>query len=64
MEALRDQSPTAAEPSLAKALNLRNNFLVEERHAADAHEALCRSAPSAETLDRLQQLGRPCEETR
>jgi hypothetical protein len=32
----------------------------EESHAADAHEALCRSAPSAETLDRLQQLGRPC----
>jgi hypothetical protein len=32
----------------------------EESYAADAHEALCRSAPSAETLDRLQQLGRPC----
>ena len=29
-------------------------------HAADAHEALCRSAPSAATLDRLRQLGRPC----
>ena len=32
----------------------------EETHAADAHEALCRSAPSADTLERLQQLGRPC----
>jgi hypothetical protein len=32
----------------------------EETHAADAQEALCRSAPSAETLNRLQQLGRPC----
>jgi hypothetical protein len=29
-------------------------------HAADAHQALCRSAPSAATLDRLKQLGRPC----
>jgi hypothetical protein len=32
----------------------------EQRHAADAHEALCRTAPSAATLDRLKQLGRPC----
>jgi hypothetical protein len=32
----------------------------EQRHAADAHEALCHSAPSAATLDRLKQLGRPC----
>jgi hypothetical protein len=32
----------------------------EQRHAADAHEALCRSAPSAATLDRLRQLGKPC----
>jgi hypothetical protein len=32
----------------------------EETHAADAHEALCRSAPSADTLERLKQLGRPC----
>ncbi|HTF67793.1 MAG TPA: hypothetical protein VK638_34455 [Edaphobacter sp.] len=32
----------------------------EQRHSADAHEALCRSAPSAATLDRLKQLGRPC----
>jgi hypothetical protein len=30
----------------------------EHPHAADAHEALCRSAPSAATLDRLKQLGR------
>jgi hypothetical protein len=32
----------------------------ERRHSADAHEALCRSAPSAATLDRLRQLGKPC----
>jgi hypothetical protein len=32
----------------------------EQRHAADAHEALCRSAPSAATLDRLRQLGKLC----
>ncbi len=32
----------------------------EESHAAEAHEALCRSAPSPETIARLQQLGRPC----
>jgi hypothetical protein len=32
----------------------------EERHAVDAREALCRSAPSTETLDLLQRLGRPC----
>ena len=34
----------------------------EHPHAADAHEALCRSAPSAATLDRLKELGRPCVE--
>jgi hypothetical protein len=34
----------------------------EQRHSADAHEALCRSAPSAATLDRLRQLGKPCIE--
>jgi hypothetical protein len=32
----------------------------DEGHARDAHEALCRSAPSVATLDRLTQLGRPC----
>lgn len=32
----------------------------EQLYAADAHEALCRSAPSAATLDRLKQLGRSC----
>jgi hypothetical protein len=37
-------------------------FANEQRHAADAHEALCRSAPSAATLDRLRQLGKPCIE--
>ena len=34
----------------------------EHPHTADAHEALCRSAPSAATLDRLKELGRPCVE--
>jgi hypothetical protein len=32
----------------------------DEDHARDAHEALCRSAPSVATRDRLTQLGRPC----
>jgi hypothetical protein len=32
----------------------------DEGQAHDAQEALCRSAPSAATLDRLTQLGRPC----
>jgi hypothetical protein len=32
----------------------------QDSHATEAHEALCRSAPSAETIARLQQLGRPC----
>jgi hypothetical protein len=32
----------------------------DDVQAAAAHEALCRSAPSAATQDRLQQLGRPC----
>lgn len=32
----------------------------EERHAADAREALCRSAPSVDSLQRLKQLGKPC----
>jgi hypothetical protein len=32
----------------------------DDVQAADAHEALCRSAPSAATQDRLKQLGRPC----
>jgi hypothetical protein len=29
-------------------------------HAGSAHDALCRSAPSTETQDRLKQLGQPC----
>jgi hypothetical protein len=33
----------------------------EEQHAADAHEALCRSAPTEATLERLKQLGKPCK---
>jgi len=32
----------------------------EDPHASDAHEALCRSAPSAATIERLMQLGKPC----
>ena len=32
----------------------------QERHAAGAHQALCASAPSAATLERLRELGRPC----
>jgi hypothetical protein len=32
----------------------------EDDQATGAHEALCRSAPSAATQDRLKQLGRPC----
>jgi HEAT repeat protein len=38
--------------------------LIAKEHplAVDAQEALCRSAPSAATLDRLRQLGRSCVE--
>jgi HEAT repeats len=36
----------------------------EPRYASDAHEALCRSAPSTGTVERLKQLGRPCVERR
>jgi hypothetical protein len=32
----------------------------DDVQAAAAHEALCRSAPSVATRDRLKQLGRPC----
>jgi HEAT repeats len=32
----------------------------EPRAAGDAHQALCGSAPSAATLERLKQIGRPC----
>jgi hypothetical protein len=32
----------------------------EEQYAGDAHAALCRSAPSPMTLERLNQLGKPC----
>jgi hypothetical protein len=35
----------------------------DEGHARDAQEALCRSAPSVATLDRLTHLGRPCVES-
>lgn len=36
------------------------DLIAQEEHATDAHEALCRSAPTADTLDKLRQLGRPC----
>jgi HEAT repeat protein len=32
----------------------------DEHSAADAHEAICRSAPSEATLERLEELGKPC----
>lgn len=32
----------------------------DDGHADQAYEALCRSAPSVATQDRLKQLGRPC----
>jgi hypothetical protein len=32
----------------------------EEQFAGDAHAALCRSAPSPITLERLNQMGKPC----
>jgi uncharacterized protein (DUF1778 family) len=32
----------------------------DEDGAADAHEAVCRSAPSEATLERLERLGKPC----
>jgi hypothetical protein len=31
----------------------------DEGHGTDAYEALCRSAPSTSTLDRLRGLGKP-----
>jgi hypothetical protein len=35
----------------------------DDDEAAAAQEALCRSAPSEATRERLQQLGRPCAES-
>jgi HEAT repeat protein len=35
----------------------------EDDEAAGAYEALCRSAPSESTQERLKQLGRPCTES-
>lgn len=32
----------------------------EQGNAHDAHEALCRSAPSTATMERLRKLGKPC----
>jgi hypothetical protein len=44
------------------------NWLLElvendDDDAAGAYQALCRSAPSESTQERLQQLGRPCTES-
>jgi hypothetical protein len=36
----------------------------DDDQAGSAHEALCRSAPSKATQERLKQLGRPCNESR
>ena len=36
------------------------NLIAQDTHAADAHEALCRSAPNTETRARLATLGRSC----
>jgi hypothetical protein len=36
----------------------------DDDEAASAYEALCRSAPSKATQERLKQLGRPCNESR
>lgn len=40
LEALREESPATAEPSLARALNLRNNFLVAKAAAVTLHHHL------------------------
>jgi hypothetical protein len=39
---------------------LLNLIAKEPRDASQAQEALCRSAPSEATLERLKELGRPC----
>jgi HEAT repeat protein len=39
---------------------LINLIAQDEDGAADAQEAICRSAPSEATLERLEQLGMPC----
>jgi hypothetical protein len=46
LEALRDAAPGAAEPELAKALNLRNNFLVSKAAAVALHHRLTGLTPN------------------
>jgi hypothetical protein len=46
LEALREASPEAAEPELAKALNLRNNFLVAKGAAVTLHHRLTGLTPN------------------
>jgi hypothetical protein len=46
LEALRDVSPEVAEPELAKALNLRNNFLVAKAAAVTLHHRLTGLTPN------------------
>ena len=46
LEALRNASPEAAEPELAKALNLRNNFLVAKAAAVILHHRLTGLTPN------------------
>ena len=33
----------------------------DDRNSKDAHEALCRSSPPTAVLDRLRELGKPCD---
>jgi hypothetical protein len=47
-----------------EATNWLLNLIAQEHPHAEPHEALCRSAPSAATLERLIQLGRPCGDGR
>src|ERR1039458_9439711 len=46
LEELRNSSPEVAEPELAKALNLRNNFLVSKAAAVALHHGLTGLTPN------------------
>ena len=46
LEELRNSSPEVAEPELAKALNLRNNFLVSKAAAVTLHHGLTGLTPN------------------
>ena len=63
---LAPEDDAAAEAAMARqqaATHWLLDLIAKEHpHAADAYEALCRSAPSAATLDRLRLLGRACVE--